>query len=416
MRILFFCKLSAVPENGKIRKETGCSWISVLIHLLHTKRPDWVIGVCGEGEEDVWGKETDECLRYPISETKKIISRLKKRLFPEEEEKQLLPSLQRAIHDFKPDIIHIFGSEFPYGVICQWTDVPCIIHFQGCLPAYLNAKYPPGMEAGHYFRQSHGNLLKMERAWYFDRMFAYRAKREERILSTCQNYFGRTEWDKVVIEQYHPGANYFYCSEILRDTFYDSIGRWKQSSKTRITIVSLISTPIYKGQDLILKTAKLLKGRLDFQWKVIGVPSEHMKFWERQTGIQCDHVNVVALGSISDADKLKEKLLSADIYFHPSYIENSPNSLCEAQILGMPCLATVVGGVSSLVQHGETGILVPANDPYMAAHQIQRVAHDSSLAYNLGHNASKIASMRHNRDAILNDCIHAYQTILKNKE
>lgn len=272
------------------------------------------------------------------------------------------------------------------------------------------------MEAGHYFRQSHGNLLKMERAWYFDRMFAYRAKREERILSTCQNYFGRTEWDKVVIEQYHPGANYFYCSEILRDTFYDSIGRWKQSSKTRITIVSLISTPIYKGQDLILKTAKLLKGRLDFQWKVIGVPSEHMKFWERQTGIQCDHVNVVALGSISDADKLKEKLLSADIYFHPSYIENSPNSLCEAQILGMPCLATVVGGVSSLVQHGETGILVPANDPYMAAHQIQRVAHDSSLAYNLGHNASKIASMRHNRDAILNDCIHAYQTILKNKE
>lgn len=415
VRVIFLCNISALAHDNGIRQETGGSWIEVLIKLLKTHNPNWSFGVSGEGTGR-WGEIVNGITRYPVSSLRGVWSRLKKRFSPIEEERQLLPDLLKAIEDFKPDIIHIFGSEFPYGIVCDKTNIPCIIHFQGCLPAYANAKYPPNIEKGHYWRNCKGNLLRMERAWYFDRMSSYRTKREERILAVCSNYFGRTEWDKAIIEHYHPDANYFYCSEVLREPFYVSAGQWRPKHNTLITIVSLISTPLYKGQDLILKTAKLLKGRLDIQWIIIGVWNSDMQFWEKRTGIRCEDVNVKAVGRIADANVLRDTLLSADIYLHPSYIDNSPNSLCEAQILGLPCIATAVGGVPSLVDHEKNGILIPANDPYMAAWQIRRLAEDKDLSKALGKAGALEASRRHNKTTIISDVLKGYISIRNNSE
>lgn len=72
------------------------------------------------------------------------------------------------------------------------------------------------------------------------------------------------------------------------------------------------------------------------------------------------------LGILSE-DELKNTLLSSDIYVHTAYIDNSPNALCEAMILGLPCIASYVGGISSLMKNGESGILVPVNEPYYLA-------------------------------------------------
>lgn len=411
MRVLFFCNLSALPLLGRTRSETGGSWIAVLIQLLQTQNPDWALGVSGEGLGQ-WGATSEGVTQYPVAAMRGVWSRLRKRFVPVEEERQLLPGLLNAIDDFKPNVIHIFGSEFPYGIVCGEMKVPCIIHFQGCLTPYANAKFPPGIEGGHYLRDCHCNPLRMERSWYFDRMFAYRAEREQRILAACKNYFGRTEWDKALIDHFHPGAKYFYCSEILREPFYVSSGQWHPHDKKPVSIVSLISTPLYKGQDLILKTAKLLRGRLDFQWRIIGVYPENMMYWEERTGIRFADVNVTAVGRITDANILKDTLLSADIYLHPSYIDNSPNSLCEAQMLGLPCIACAVGGVPSLVEHEKTGILIPTNDPYMAAYQIRRLANDSYFAQTLGKAGAAAAQKRHNRETILADVVNAYQAIL----
>lgn len=41
----------------------------------------------------------------------------------------------------------------------------------------------------------------------------------------------------------------------------------------------------------------------------------------------------------------------------PSHIENSPNNLCEAMILGMPCIATDAGGTSTLLSNMKDGLL-----------------------------------------------------------
>jgi len=54
---------------------------------------------------------------------------------------------------------------------------------------------------------------------------------------------------------------------------------------------------------------------------------------------------------------MKEQYLKSFTYVCCSTIENSPNSLGEAMLLGMPCVAADVGGISSIFTDGADGIL-----------------------------------------------------------
>ena len=67
---------------------------------------------------------------------------------------------------------------------------------------------------------------------------------------------------------------------------------------------------------------------------------------------------VVLLGT-KNSSEITKLMSSADLYIHCSYVDNSPNSVCEAQMLSLPIIACNVGGVSSIVKDNMTGTLVP---------------------------------------------------------
>ena len=222
---------------------------------------------------------------------------------------------------------------------------------------------------------------------------------------------GRTDWDKSLIDLFNPNATYFHCEEALRDSFINSDKRWKYSDGKKKTIISVISRPWYKGCDLILKTAALLKRftDIDFEWIVYGIPE--MRFFECVYGIKAKDVNVRPMGTASK-EELVDALCSSSCYVHTSYIDNSPNSICEAQILGVPIIATNVGGISSIVDDRVNGILFPANAPYTAASHIKRVLANKSLSETLSSNAIKKATQRHNPELIGKRLAEIYKTII----
>lgn len=409
MRILFFCtdllRYNATSKDYQL----GGGWVVSIIQGLRQHCPDWTFGIGCEGN-GYWGENIGGLFRYPIDVFTRRMNKLRRKINPQKEAELMIPQIQKCVSDFKPDAIMIFGTETAYGMITKYTNVPVVIHLQGFLTACQNAMLPPGISRTTLYWNAFPNIKRLFWQWYYFRIFDANARREACILENCKHFFGRTEWDKAVMRQYNLDASYTECWEMLRNEFYQNAGTWKPHKSKTIRLISTISTPIYKGVDLILKTAKLLKGRnIDFCWNVVGIDSA--TFWEKHLKIRATDVCVQFQGRIRKPEELIQLLLSSDIYVHPSYIENSPNSLCEAQMLGIPVIAVNAGGVSSLIQHKETGILVPANDPYMLADDIVRLKTENDFSKELSHRESTLALKRHSRDIILDTIIHELRRI-----
>jgi len=122
--------------------------------------------------------------------------------------------------------------------------------------------------------------------------------------------------------------------------------------------------------------------------------------------------NVVFLGKLNETE-MAEELRIAHVYVCPSAIENSPNSLGEAQLLGTPCISSFVGGVPDMVDDGETGLLYRFDDHVMLAFKIMKIFENYELAKHISKNGINAASERHHKATITSRTLEIYQTIKK---
>ena len=80
-------------------------------------------------------------------------------------------------------------------------------------------------------------------------------------------------------------------------------------------------------------------------------------------------------------------LLTADVFVLPSLHESSPNALIEAMGIGLPCIASDVGGIADLIENGENGVRIPPQDPEALAAALYWVLMQPDFAAELGRNA-----------------------------
>ncbi|HSU29354.1 MAG TPA: glycosyltransferase family 4 protein [Chitinophagaceae bacterium] len=418
MKVLWFTNTPSLYKENS-HHYNGAGWIKSLEEMVITV-PGIELGVSFYHPEDGEKCRRGNTTYYPIlrkkgSPLRKLYHNWKAAVEPKADIQRYL----EVIRDFKPDIIQIFGTESSFAAVQPFTDIPVVIHLQGLISPYENTFYPAGInrynilfEPRFFKRHLLGNSLLFDR-----KRFNKQAKRELSYFKASRYLMGRTGWDKLVSALLAPQSVYFHVDEVLRSIFY-STPAWRPADRNKLIIVSTISRTIYKGLDLVLKTAKLLKEHtaLSFEWQVAGLSQDDIivSFFERQLGITCKDCNVILTG-VKDDVELIQMQKAADVFVHPSYIENSPNSVCEAQLLGMPVIACNAGGVSSLIESGVNGILVPANAPYDLAAQVKKLANEKTYAAELGKQGRIAAQQRHDRKKILSDLIEAYEAIVNKR-
>ena len=91
-----------------------------------------------------------------------------------------------------------------------------------------------------------------------------------------------------------------------------------------------------------------------------------------------------------NAEQMKQEYLNCNVFVCPSSIENSPNSLGEAQILGTPCIASYVGGIPDVMSGNEDN-LYRFEEVEMLAEKVCRVFLDGEKQKDM----SAIAARRH---------------------
>lgn len=277
----------------------------------------------------------------------------------------LEPLWRRVKEEFKPDVVHIHGTEYAHGLAyiraCGAQNV--CVSIQGLL-SVISRYYYAGIDAKEIIKNiTVRDILKMDTIFQQKRKFEKRGELEKEYIRSVSHIIGRTSWDKAHIWAINPDARYHFCNETLRPIFYKH--KWDYEKCDKHTIfLSQASYPI-KGLHKVLEAMPLILRHFpDARVRIAGTSIVDKPFY-RITGygkyirslVHKLHLEdkVSFLGLLNE-EQMCQEYLKANVFICPSSIENSPNSLGEAQILGTPCLSAYVGGAMDMMAGDETGL------------------------------------------------------------
>lgn len=341
----------------------------------------------------------------------------------EKEWQQVKDELLQIIEEERADIIQCFGAEWPYSRIAAYTSVPVVVHMMGFLNIYHSSlRMVPGRNI--LLPVSYRTLIQQSKRFvrsilqgspqdaFADPVEAANAFERE-TMRTNRYFMGRTEWDRNIVKYYSPNARYYHVPEVIKKTVYDSAGTWKGSRRKKLRLLTISSADDRKGNEIILHCARLLKDLigLDFIWHVAG-NREFFPSFERYTGISRQDVCVELIGMIRPQEIVRE-LSEADLFIHPSIIDNSPNTICEAQLIGCPVIASRVGGVPQLIEDGVTGFLYPYNEPHTLAFLIGNICRNEELLQRVSDEEVRVSLKRHDPQRIADTLISIYTNVIK---
>jgi glycosyltransferase involved in cell wall biosynthesis len=402
-------KLSPNTQSG--------GWLKALnYHLI--EKDDVELSVCFYWSEPLDPFEFHNTKYYPISipKPKSIWEKIRNKVSGNTDDNYIsIKKINDIVNQVNPDVIHVHGTELNFGLIQYETSIPVVISIQGILSPYYE-KYFSGIPEKYLKRIKKLSLVSFFKP--LNSAFRINAERERKILKVAKHIMGRTDWDKRVTRLLAPESNYFLGNEILREAFYNDNHIWNKTSFDQpLKLITTSGDVAYKGFELIVKTAKLLHDfNIKIEWYVVGLNESNLIPKAVKSWLKCDldHLGIKLLGMMNES-KLIQKLLESDIYCQVSHIENSPNSLCEAMMLGMPLIATNVGGTSTMVKNKHEGILVQEGEPYEFAGAIIELKNNFSRAKNYGENARITAMDRHRPSKVVTEILNSYESIVQNK-
>ena len=108
---------------------------------------------------------------------------------------------------------------------------------------------------------------------------------------------------------------------------------------------------------------------------------------------------------------MRRAFLEANVFALTSTLENSPNSLGEAMLLGVPSVAANVGGVRNLMTQGIEGFIYESGDVDTLAEQIMKLFAMEENAAAMGEAARNHARRTHNPEENLLKLIEIYHEI-----
>ena len=410
MRVLWF--ETQEPAAYASEKHPYGGWQDSLERIVRTI-PEIELTVAFMSERHTEVKVVDGVRYIPIFAKWSRAERLWKKYWDSYVEK-VLPGAMSIVRQYKPVLIQIFGIEWPFGQIAAHTDIPVVIHIMGSIVPYNNAEYSPGYYFQEKLMQCWRNPRKMYRIWRYGRDDRNREEWERRTWELVNDYMGRTQWDYALSKVMHPGRRYYHVEEGLHPVFVSKEFKWARPKDGKIHLISIGIGGFRKGPDMMLKVACILTTLgLDFEWNVAGqIDCATKLIVEKRVGISFEDSHIKILGFIQP-EELVEKLCASTMYVHTAYIENSPNSICEAQCLGVPVVSTNVGGIATLVRQDVDGILVAANDPWQMADAIVELAKDHDRMQRYSENTRVFALARHNDENIKKQLMDCYCSLIR---
>ncbi|MDF4222882.1 glycosyltransferase family 4 protein [Maribacter sp. M208] len=336
-------------------------------------------------------------------------------------DKNLEKEWKVLISEVQPDVIHIHGTEYAHGLALMNScpNQKYVISIQGLVSVYVKY-YLANLSFSTILKNvSFRDVIRFDTIWQGKSKYKKRGKFELQYLTKTKNVMGRTDWDFAHAKSINQQVNYHFCNETLRDSFYTEV-KWKFNKIEKFSVfLSQCSYPI-KGLHQMLEALTIIKKyNPDVTLNIAGENilaknkikiTGYAKLIQRLITKYNLKDNINFLGILNE-HQMKDQYLKSHVFVCPSSIENSPNSLGEAQILGVPSIASYVGGNHNLVNHGHDGYLYRFEESEILAQLIIKLFNKHELCERISSNAIVSGELRHNRKINANRNLEIYKNI-----
>lgn len=332
----------------------------------------------------------------------------------------LEPHLKSIENEFNPDLIHIHGSEYPHSLAwikaCGKENV--VVSIQGLVSVYARY-FLGGIPVSEVKRSiTFRDLVRNDSLMRQQKQMFQRGEYEIELLKNVDHIIGRTSWDRSNSWAINSKANYHFCNETLRGKFYEA--KWEYDNCEKHTIfLSQAHYPIKGIQQVIKAMPIVLKHYPDAKVYVSGINfmktsfilkngfARYLSGLMRKNGVT-DQFKF--LGMLNE-EQMVEQFLKTNVFVCPSSIENSPNSVGEAQLLGTPCIASYVGGSMDMIEDGETGFLYRFEEVELLAMRICETFSRMENVEIMSLKERAVAMQRHDSKKNARDLVAIYQKI-----
>ncbi|MBR5597803.1 MAG: glycosyltransferase family 4 protein [Lachnospiraceae bacterium] len=427
MRILWICNIMPPMIGQYLGKECSVKegWISGILTRLAKDHEEITLGICYPVEEAL--EEEKKEIKLENNKNITCYGFVEDMVHPENYGGEALEHRFKVImDDFKPEVLHVFGTEYGHALAAAKAmnnSSHILIGLQGviseCAKEYM-ADLPNKIQAKISFR----DWLKKDSMKEQQEKFFLRGEREKEVLKLCGHITGRTEFDKKAAEQMNPQATYHTMNETMRGEFYT--GQWDKEKCTKHSIFFSQADYPLKGFHYLLQALGEIREKYpDVTVKVAGNSlvsyqtmkdkikiSAYGKYLRKLIKELKMGDKITFLGKLS-AGEMKQQYLDCHTFVCASSLENSPNSVGEAMLLGTPVVASYTGGIPSMVTDGKEGLLFEKGNVTALAKAIMKTWEDSALVDEMSKNAGNRARQTHDADENYKTLIAIYKNIVQ---
>lgn len=336
----------------------------------------------------------------------------------------------------KPDLVHIWGTEYDAAAAmadaARAQSLPVLFSIQGVMrdcAAHLCDGVPDAYRRSGFVWHGIDRVVPGELLDNMQANFDALAAKEAKLLADARHVTGRTDFDRAACAALAPHARYYPCNETLRPLFYSgTLWHARDFAAAPVLFLPQGNYPLKNLHTVIKALPAVLAEYGDAQLRIAGWPPldkgallrpviDRMfpyKLYCKQLAAELGVAGHIHYTGPLDAAAMRQAYLEADVFLLPSSCENSPNSLGEAMLLGLPCVASAVGGIPSMLADGREGVLYGnAQDDRALADAILRVLHSPDGGTALGQAARARALQTHSAARNADDLVRIYVDILQ---
>jgi len=294
--------------------------------------------------------------------------------------------IKALLRQINPDIVHFQGFTF----LATHCDQPSVITIHGI--AEQDARWD---NRWGIFRRPRRLFMKLTEAYARRRIshLIVISRYTKQFLTKANNI-----WKTWLIE--NPVAESYFDIE-------------RKLEPGRILCCGRIK-PLKNILGLIEAFALIVEQFPHAQLRIAGAPEgDYLDVCKRQVERNNLQDEVHFLGNISIAD-VQLELSRANCLVVPSFQENAPLTIAEAMAVGVPVVASNVGGIPEMIEDGNTGLLIDPHDIRSISDAVLKIFSDERLARSMGQSAKETAREKYSASIACERTLRAYREILEN--